>query len=91
MRLANFIQQHARKDAQILFAEHQLDQSVREEPERIRSLAKFEAYQFYQHGFVLLFLKASLLGSEQEVNNLYTQTFIETYTGLKKEESVSRP
>ena len=91
MRLASFIQQHARKDAQALFAEHQQDQSVREEPEHIRSLAQFEAYQFYQHGFVLLFLKASLLGSEQEVNNLYAQTFIETYTGLMKERSISRP
>jgi hypothetical protein len=91
VRLESFIQRHAHTDAQALFAEHQLDQFVREEPERIRILAQFEAYQFYQHGFVLLFLKASLLGSEQEVNNIYTQTFIETYTGLKKEESISRP
>jgi hypothetical protein len=83
VRLASLIQQHARKDAQTLFAEHQRDQSVREEPERIRSLAHFEAYQFYQHGFVLLFLKASLLGSEQEVTNLYIQTFTETYISLK--------
>jgi len=83
VRLENFIQQHANKDAQALFAEHQLDQSVRVEPERIRSLAQFEANQFYQHGFVLLFLKASLLGNEQEVTNLYTQTFIKIYTGFK--------
>jgi hypothetical protein len=91
VRLASFIQQHARKDAQTLFAEHQLDQSVREEPERIRSLAKFEAYQFYQHGFVLLFLKASLLGNEQEITNLYTQTFIKIYTGLKNKEYITQP
>lgn len=91
MRLESFIQRHAYKDAQALFAEHQLDQSVREKPESIRSLAQFEANQFYQHGFVLLFLKASLLGGEQEVKNLYTQAFIETYTVLKKEESTSRP
>jgi hypothetical protein len=83
VRLENFIQQHAHKDAQTLFAEHQLDQSVRVEPERVRSLAQFEANQFYQHGFVLLFLKASLLGNEQEVTNLYTQTFIKIYTGFK--------
>lgn len=88
MRLESFIRRHARKDAQALFAEHQLDQSVREEPERVRSLAQFEAYQFYQHGLVLLFLKVSLLGSEQEVKNLYAQTFIETYTRLKKEENI---
>ena len=84
MRLERFIQRHAHKDAQALFAEHQLDQSVRKEPERIRSLAQFEAGQFYQHGFVLLFLKASLLGSEQEVKNLYAQTFIKTYTRRSK-------
>ncbi len=83
MRLASFIQKHARKDAQTLFAVHQLDQAVREEPERIRSLAQFEAYQFYQHGFVLLFLKASLLGNEQEVTSLYTQAFTEKYISLK--------
>src|SRR5713226_5958546 len=80
VRLESFILQHAHKDAQALFAEHQRDQSIREEPERIRSLAQFEANQFYQHGFVLLFLKASLLGNEQEVTNLYKNTFIETYT-----------
>ena len=75
VRLESFIQQHAHKDAQALFAEHQLDQSVRVEPQRIRSLAQFEANQFYQHGFVLLFLKASLLGNEQEVTNLYTNLY----------------
>lgn len=91
MRLESFIRRHADKDAQALFAEHQLDQCVREKPESIGSLAQFEANQFYQHGFVLLFLKASLLGGEQEVRNLYTQAFIETYTVLKKEESISRP
>jgi len=79
VRLERFIQKHARKDAQTIFAEHQQDQSIREEPERIRSLAQFEANQFYQHGFVLLFLKASLLGNEQEVTNLYKNVFIETY------------
>ena len=83
MRLTSFIRQHARKDAQTLFAEHQQDQAVREDPELIRSLAHFEAYQFYQHGFVLLFLKASLLGNEREVTNLYAQTFTETYVSLK--------
>jgi hypothetical protein len=88
VRLESFIQQHARKDAQALFAEHQRDQSVRVEPERIRSLAQFEANQFYQHGFVLLFLKASLLGNEQEVTNLYSQTFIKIYTELMNEESI---
>ena len=90
VRLESFIQQHAHKDAQALFAEHQLDQSVRVEPERIRSLAQFEANQFYQHGFVLLFLKASLLGNEQEVTYLYTQTFIKIYTGFKNEECISQ-
>jgi hypothetical protein len=82
MRLESFIRQHAHKDAHALFAEHQQDQSVRVELERIHSLAQFEANQFYQHGFVLLFLKASLLGNEQEVTNLYTQTFTETYISL---------
>jgi hypothetical protein len=90
VRLESFIQQHAHKDAQALFAEHQLDQSVRVEPERVRSLAQFEANQFYQHGFVLLFLKASLLGNEQEVTNLYTQTFIRIYTGFKNEEFITK-
>ena len=85
MRLEKFIQKHARKDAQAIFAEHQQDQSIREEPERIRSLAQFEASQFYQHGFVLLFLKASFLGNEQEVTNLYKNTFIATYTRNKIE------
>src|SRR6266702_1510455 len=80
VRLERFIQKHAHKDAQAIFAEHQQDQSIREEPERIRSLAQFEANQFYQHGFVLLFLKASLLGNEQEVTNLYKDAFIETYS-----------
>lgn len=80
MRLEKYIQKHARKDAQAIFAEHIIDQSIREEPERIRSLAQFEASQFYQHGFIFLFLKASLLGSEQEVTNLYKNTFIATYT-----------
>ena len=80
VRLERFIQKHARKDAQAIFAEHQQDQSIREEPERIRSLAQFEASQFYQHGFVLLFLKASFLGNEQEVTNLYKNVFIEIYT-----------
>jgi hypothetical protein len=82
VRLERFIQKHARKDSQAIFAEHQQDQSIRVEPERIQSLAQFEANQFYQHGFVLLFLKASLLGNEQEVTNLYTQTFTETYMSL---------
>ena len=85
MRLEKYIQKHARKDAQAIFAEHILDQSIREEPEHIRSLAQFEASQFYQHGFVLLFLKASFLGSEQEVTNLYKNTFIATYTHDKNE------
>ena len=80
VRLERFIQKHAHKDAQEIFAEHLYDQSTREEPERIRSLAQFEANQFYQHGFVLLFLKASLLGNEQEITNLYKDAFIETYT-----------
>jgi hypothetical protein len=80
VRLERFIQKHASEDAQAIFAEHQLDQSIREEPERIRSLAQFEANQFYQHGFVLLFLKASFLGNEQEVTNLYKNAFIATYT-----------
>jgi len=88
MRLESFIQLHAHKDAQALFAEHQRDQSVRVEPERILTLAQFEANQFYQHGFVLLFLKASLLGNEQEVTNLYTQSFIKIYTELMNEESI---
>ena len=87
MRLEKFIQKHAHKDAQAIFAEHQQDQSTREEPEHIRSLAQFEANQFYQHGFVFLFLKASLLGNEQEVTNLYKNTFIETYTSNKIEYS----
>jgi hypothetical protein len=91
VRLESFIHQHAHKDAQALLAEHQLDQSVRVEPERIRSLAQFEANQFYQHGFVLLFLKASLLGNEQEVTYLYTQTFIKIYTELKNEEYITQP
>src|SRR5438874_13602386 len=80
VRLERFIQKHAHKDAQAIFAEHQQDQSIREEPERIRSLAQFEVNQFYQHGFVLLFLKASLLATEQVVTNLYKNTFFETYT-----------
>jgi hypothetical protein len=80
VRLERSILKHAHKDAQAIFAEHQYDQSIREEPERIRSLAQFEANQFYQHGFVLLFLKASFLGNEQEVTNLYKNAFIETYT-----------
>src|SRR5947199_1565189 len=80
VRLERYIQKHAHKDAQAIFAEHQQDQSIREVPERIRSLAQFEANQFYQHGFVLLFLKASFLGNEQEVTNLYKNTFFETYT-----------
>ncbi len=80
VRLERFVQKHAHKDAQAIFAEHQQDQSIREKPERIRSLALFEANQFYQHGFVLLFLKASLLGHEQEVTNLYKDAFIETYS-----------
>jgi hypothetical protein len=81
VRLERYIQKHAHKDAQAIFAEHQQDQSIREEPERIHSLAQFEANQFYQHGFVFLFLKASLLGDEQEVTNLYKNAFIKTYTG----------
>lgn len=85
MRLEFFIQQHAHKDAQALFTEHEQDQSVRVEPERIRSLAQFESNQFFQHGFVLLFVKASFLGSEQEVKHLYAKAFIETYTSLKNE------
>jgi hypothetical protein len=80
VRLEKFIQKHAHKDAQAIFAEHQQDQSIREEPERIRSLAQFEANQFYQHGFIFLFLKASFLGNEQEVTHLYKNTFIATYT-----------
>ena len=80
VRLESFIQKHARKDAQAIFAEHILDQSIREEPERIHSLAQFEASQFYQHGFIFLFLKASLLGNEQDVTNLYKNTFIATYS-----------
>jgi len=87
MRLEKYIQKHAIKDAQTIFAEHIVDQSIREEPERIRSLAQFEASQFYQHGFILLFLKASFLGSEQEVTNLYKNTFIATYTHDKNEYS----
>ena len=85
LRLESFIQKHARKDAQATFAEHILDQSIREEPERIRSLAQFEANQFYQHGFILLFLKASLLGNQQEVTNLYKNTFFKTYTKINIE------
>jgi hypothetical protein len=80
MRLERFIQTHASQDAHAIFAEHQQDQSIRKESESIRSLAQFEANQFYQHGFVLLFLKASFLGNEQEVTNLYKNTFIATYT-----------
>ena len=87
MRLEKYIQKHAIKDAQIIFAEHIIDRSIREEPERIRSLAQFEASQFYQHGFILLFLKASFLGSEQEVTNLYKNTFIATYTRDKNKYS----
>ncbi len=87
MRLEKYIQKHAIKDAQAIFAEHLQDQSIREEPERIRSLAQFEASQFYQHGFILLFLKASFLGSEQEVTNLYKNTFITNYTHDKNEHS----
>ncbi len=87
MRLEKYIQKHARKDAQAIFAEHLQDQSIREETESIRSLAQFEASQFYQHGFILLFLKASFLGSEQEVTNLYKNTFIATYTQAKNEYS----
>jgi hypothetical protein len=85
MRLEKYIQKHAGKDAQAIFAEHLQDQSIREEPERIRSLAQFEASQFYQHGFILLFLKASFMGSEQEVTNLYKNTFIATYSNEKNE------
>jgi hypothetical protein len=85
VRLEKYIQKHASKDAQAIFAEHLQDQSIREEPERIRSLAQFEASQFYQHGFILLFLKASFLGSEQEVTNLYKNTFIATYNHEKNE------
>jgi len=80
VRLERLIQKHARIDAQAIFAEHLQDQSTRKEPESIRSLAQFEANQFYQHGFILLFLKASFLGNEQEVTNLYKNTFIATYT-----------
>jgi len=87
LRFEKYIQKHARKDAQAIFAEHILDQSILEEPERIRSLAQFEASQFYQHGFILLFLKASLLGNEQDVINLYKNTFIATYTQIKNEYS----
>jgi hypothetical protein len=87
VRLERYIQKHARKDAQAIFAEHHQDQSIRVEPERIRSLAQFEANQFYQHGFIFLFLKASLLGNEQEVTNLYKNTFFETYTRNKIEYS----
>jgi len=89
VRLESFIQKHARKDAQAIFAEHQNDQSIREEPENIRSLAQFEASQFYQHGFIFLVLKASLLGNEQEVTNLYKNTFIESYTSINIEYSKS--
>jgi hypothetical protein len=89
VRLESFIQKHARKDAQAIFAEHQQDQSIREEPQRIHSLAQFEANQFYQHGFIFLILKASLLGNEQEVTNLYKNTFIETYTSINFEFSKS--
>jgi hypothetical protein len=85
MRLERLIQRHARDDAGVLFGGHLLEKAVREQPERIRSLAQFEANQFYQHGFVLLFLKASLLGSEQEVKNLYTSTFIRAYTSLRRQ------
>ena len=87
MRLEKYIQKHASNDAQAIFAEHKLDQSIRKDPELIRSLAQFEASQFYQHGFILLFLKASFLGSEQEVTNLYKNTFIATYTHNKNEHS----
>jgi hypothetical protein len=89
VRLERFIQQHARKDAQEIFAEHQKDRSIKEEPERIRSLAQFEASQFYQHGFIFLILKASFLGNEQEVTNLYKNTFFKTYTKINIEYSKS--
>jgi hypothetical protein len=89
VRLESFVQKHACKDAQAIFAEHQKDQSIREEPERIRSLAQFEANQFYQHGFIFLILKASLLGNEQEVTNLYKNTFFKTYTKINAEYSKS--
>lgn len=92
MRLEKFVKQHAHNSAQAIFAEHQQDQTIRQKPELIRTLAQFEANQFYQHGFVLLFIKSSLLGDELEVKNAYTSTFIRTYTGLKdrqKMESVT--
>jgi hypothetical protein len=79
IRLGNYIQRHALDDAQAMFDEHQQDETVRKEIERIRSLAQFEANHFYQAGFVLLFVKAAWLGDELEVKNLYTQTFIKTY------------
>jgi hypothetical protein len=79
MRLAHYVQRTAYNDALALFDEHLQDDALRKEIERIRSLAQFEANHFYQAGFVLLFLKASWLGEEYEVKNLYTQTFIKTY------------
>jgi hypothetical protein len=90
VRLESLIQKHARKDAQAIFAEHQIDQSIRAEPERIRSLAQFEASQFYQHGFIFLILKASFLGNEQEVTNLYKNTFFKTYTSINIEYTKSK-
>jgi len=79
LRLGNYVQRQALDDAQAMFDEHQQDETVRKEIERIRSLAQFEANHFYQTGFVLLFVKAAWLGDEQEVKNLYTQTFIKAY------------
>jgi hypothetical protein len=90
MRFENNIRREARKDAQTVFTDHQQDETILEAPERIRSLAQFQSNHFYQNGLVLLFLKPSLLGTEQEVKNLFTQTFIKTYTTLKQQEAGTR-
>ncbi len=79
MRLARYVKRQAYNDALALFDEHVQDDDLRKEIERIRSLAQFEANHFYQADFVLLFIKASWLGDEYEVKNLYTQTFIKVY------------
>ena len=95
MRLTRYIQRKAYGDALALFDKHLQDDTLRKEIERIRSLAQFEASSFYQTGFVLLFLKASWLGEEYEVKNLYTQTFIQAYqvqveNKIRKESSDDR-
>ncbi len=77
------IEEQARKAALHFLVCQQIGDQALQSIDAIAALARGAASYFYQYGTIFYLLKASFLGTRQEITDCYGYTFAHTYNYFK--------